>query len=241
MNCIVFASFGGITLLQHVLMMVQKGGEPGLDLQMQIAIISAGAALLGSLIGALATILSSWVTRKTQYIGKVTLYVKIVYEKTNEERNASRTKTWRFQQDGNCKMMVVPIWLEVCNTCGAPRIIRDVNLYAFKGNNEVATFTQIQRKGEGEKAIKFGNNESYTLVITENNAQRYEMMFALREDEIDSRDKVFDALVLQYFDENNGKHSYLLSTIPECWHIGELKRPREWVSLTGNYPNHYRL
>lgn len=52
-----------------------------LNANQQIALISTGAALLGAIIGALATIVATWVNKKVQSSGKVSLFAKIVYSK----------------------------------------------------------------------------------------------------------------------------------------------------------------
>lgn len=45
--------------------------ETVVDLQIQSTLISAGAALLGSLIGAAASLLAVWLTKRVQASGKV--------------------------------------------------------------------------------------------------------------------------------------------------------------------------
>ena len=57
--------------------------ETVVDLQIQSTLISAGAALLGSLIGAAASLLAVWLTKRVQASGKVSLYVKMVYSKSS--------------------------------------------------------------------------------------------------------------------------------------------------------------
>lgn len=137
-----------------------------LDTNQWIALISAGAALLGAIIGALASLATIWLNKKIQSHGKILLYAKIVNSKD------PIGKPWGFYKIKNKSelYMQVPIWLDVCNTCGISRIIRNVNLYAYANKNEVAVFTQIQRIGDGKEAILLGNNEAYTFVIPSNSA-----------------------------------------------------------------------
>ena len=198
-----------------------------LDVNQQIAVISAAAALLGSIIGAAATLLATWMSRKMQTNGKLTLHLKMVYTKggTNEP--------WGFyrSQLKSGLYMQVPLWIDICNTSGISRIVRNINLYAYKDKKEVASFTQIQRIGDGESKIAFGDNESYTLVIPANSARRFNLDFMLRESDIPTEDKNFDELILTYFDEKNKIHAFHLVDMDQCWVEGSLQSKKEWITL----------
>lgn len=198
-----------------------------LDIDQQIAIISAGAALLGSVIGAAATLLAAWMTKKIQASGKLTLHLKMVHAK------GKINKPWGFYRDQRrCELyMRVPLWLDVCNTSGISRIARNINLYAYKDKKEVASFTQIQRIGDGDSKNALGDNESYTFVIPANSARRFSLDFMLRESDMPTEDKNFDELILTYFDEKNKIHAFHFVDMDQCWIEGSLKSKREWITL----------
>jgi hypothetical protein len=198
-----------------------------LDINQQIALISAGAALLGAIIGAFATLAATWLTKKVQSSGKVSLYAKIVHTKGKINRS------WGYYRSGSKPglYMLVPIWLDVCNTCGVSRIIRNVNLYAYAGKDEVAAFTQIQRFGDGEEEILLGNNESYTLVISSNSACRFNLSFMLYEHELPPDKKAFDELILTYFDEKNNVKAFHFVKPSHCWVEGALSNEKQWITL----------
>ena len=164
--------------------------ETVVDLQIQSTLISAGAALLGSLIGAAASLLAVWLTKRVQASGKVSLYVKMVYSKSSSHN------PWGFyrSQQKQGLFFRVPLWLDVVNTCGIPRVIRNFNLYAYREETEVAPFTQVQRIGDGENAIPLGDHESYSLVIPANSARRFDLEFILHEMDMPKDGKVFDQL-----------------------------------------------
>ena len=132
--------------------------------------------------------------------------------------------------------MNVPLWLDVCNTCGISRILRNVNLYAYYGKNEVAAFTQIQRIGDGNEAILLGENESYTLVIPANSARRYDLLFELHEQDIPSGSKEFDEIILTYFDEKNNIHAFHFVKPGRCWVEGPLDYINNWITLNKKCP-----
>lgn len=203
-----------------------------LDRNQQIALISAGAALLGAIIGALATLASTWLNKKVQTSGKVSLYAKIVYSKGNVSRS------WGYYRSQNKLglFMQVPIWLDVCNTCGVSRILRNVNLYAYAGKEEIASFTQIQRVEKGEETILLGDNESYTLVIPANCARRFDLNFMLHEQDLVVDKKVFDNLILIYFDEKNIIHAFYFTNPNNCWIEGALRIEKQWITLDKKFP-----
>lgn len=203
-----------------------------LDANQQIALISAGAALLGAIIGALATLATTWLNKKVQSSGKVSLYAKIVNSKGNIN------KPWGYYKSENKSglFMQVPVWLDVCNTCGVSRIIRNVNLYAYAGKDEVSAFTQIQRIGTGEEAIPLGDNESYTLVIPSNSARRFDLSFILHEEELPPDKKAFDELILTYFDEKNNVQAFHFVKPNHCWVEGALRIEKQWITLDKKCP-----
>ena len=194
-----------------------------MDTNIVMALISAGAALLGYVIGASATIMATILNKKMQEKGKVTLYMRHVASNSG--------KNWGYYQGSRGMYFRVPLWVDVINECGIPRIIRDINLYAYKEGKEVKEFTQIQRIGDGENAFKFGENEAYTLVIPERSSKRYNLEFMLRKNDINTEEQEFDQLVVMYFDEKNRKYVYNLEKINICWKVGELKNRKEWIQL----------
>lgn len=198
-----------------------------LDVNQQIAIFSAGAALLGSVIGAAATLLATWLSKKIQTSGKLSLHLKMVYTK------GAINKPWGFYRDQLTAglFMRVPLWLDVCNTSGISRIVRNINLYAYKDEEEVASFTQIQCISDGNSKIALGDNESYTLVIPANSARRFSLDFMLYESDVPTEEKDFDELILTYFDEKNIIHAFHFTGVDQCWIEGPLDTKREWITL----------
>ena len=193
------------------------------NLNMMMALISAGAALLGALIGAISTLAATWLNRKLLNSGKISLFAKIVYSKITND-------PWGFYGSSNNLRFLIPIWLDVCNTSGISRIIRDVNLFAYNGKKEIASFVQIQAYGE-ENRITFGDNESYTLVVQPNSAQRFNLLFVLKETDLSSDNKIFDKIILRYFDEKNCSNAFYLIKLEKVWEQGPLKIVKEWITI----------
>lgn len=132
--------------------------------------------------------------------------------------------------------MDIPIWLDICNTCGVSRIIRNVNLYAYAEKEEVAVFTQIQRSGEGQEKITLGDNESYTLIIPPNSARRFDLEFILHEQEMPPGKREFNEIILSYFDERNNIKAFHFLNLNSCWIEGSLIRGKQWIDLDKKCP-----
>ena len=198
-----------------------------LDVNQQIALISAGAALLGSIIGAVATLLGTLLTRKLQKSGKVALHVRPVYSQSKSKHFSGFYQS----QEKAGLYMHIPLWLDAVNTSGVPRILRNVNLYAYREKTEIAEFTQTQRIGDGDSAILLGDHESYTLVVPENSARRFNLEFILHEQEIKAENKNFDELVFSYFDEKDRVQAFHFTKIDSCWSEGPLNIKRKWISM----------
>ncbi len=189
-------------------------------------LISAGAGLVGAVIGAGATLLSTWLTKRLQTSGKVSLHAKIIHTPT-----VSRAWGFYTSQTKLGLYLLIPLWLDVCNTSGIPRILRNVNLYAYVNGEELASFTQIQRSGDGESDIPFGENGAYTVVVPENSAKRFEMLFMLYENELPGENKNFDEVILTYFDGKNQIHAFHFVSINRCWVMGSLPEQKAWITL----------
>ena len=191
------------------------------------SLISAGAGFVGAVIGAGATLLSTWLAKRLQTNGRVFLYARIVHIPTGNHQ------TWGYDISGTKPglYLMIPLWLDVCNTSGVSRILRNVNLSAYFNKKEVASFTQIQRSGDGGNAIQFGENGAYTVVVPANSAKRFEMLFMLHETELPDKSKEFDELILTYFDEQNKIHSFHFASIEQCWVRGALPEQKEWITL----------
>ena len=194
---------------------------------MQGAIVSGVIGLSGAVIGALATLVATWLTRKMQEYGKISLFAKMVYSKSSADKACGYYRS----QMGPGLYLRIPLWLDIVNTSGVSRIVRNVNLYACSDKKEIASFTQIQRIGDGESAILLGNNEAYTFVIPPNSACRFDVEFMLAERDMSADEKEFDEIVLSYFDEKNRIHAYHLVNVEFCWVEKKIPMEKQWITL----------
>ncbi len=190
-------------------------------------LISAGSGLLGAVIGAGATILSTWIAKCIQESGKLTLHARIVYSKGKVHPAcgyySSQTKAGLFFR--------IALWVDVCNTSGVSKIARNVNLHACYKKKDIAEFVPIQYIGTEDGRIPLGDNESNTLVIPANSAKRFDLEFMLHEQDLPQDEKEFDELILTYFDEKNKIHAFHFMKVEKCWVQGPIKVSRQWITL----------
>ena len=93
---------------------------------MQSAIVSGTIGLIGAVIGAVAAIASTWVAKKLQTVGKVSLFAKMVYSKGPVEKACG----YYHCQNESGLYLRIPLWLDIVNTSGISRIVRKVTVYA---------------------------------------------------------------------------------------------------------------
>lgn len=80
------------------------------------------STLIGAAIGFLSSVGIIIVERLFDRSGKLKIFAKVVYHRTNENR------TWGFHSGAEGLIFGVPLWLEFENTSNTTRVIRDVNL-----------------------------------------------------------------------------------------------------------------
>ena len=200
-------------------------------LQITIAKISALSALAGSIIGALATLSSTWLTKRLQEKGNVSVFCRLVGSLADGKEFGIYKS-----DDRSGLVMRVPMWVEVCNTSGISRFVRDVNVVGCIGKREVCEFIQFQAYNLGEQnQVIYGDNQAYTLVVEGNSTRRFQVEFAIKQVEISEKDRNIDSLWIRYYDEKNRKHIkefYKISDNP-VWSIRKFDYKRRWFEVSG--------
>ena len=200
-------------------------------LQITIAKISALSALVGSIIGALATLSSTWLTKKLQEKGKVSVFCRLV---------ASLPDGREFgiyqSGDGTGMIMRVPMWIEVCNTSGISRFIRDVNVVGCIDKQEICEFIQFQGSNLGkENELIYGDNQAYTFVAEGNSTKRFHVEFAIKQSDLSEDSRNINSLRIRYYDEKNKKHTkefYRITDNP-VWSIRKFGYKKQWFEASG--------
>ena len=203
-------------------------GFVNLPPEIQSAIVSGTTGLVGAIIGVATALITAWLTKKIEAIGKISLFVRMAHSKDPNNQPCgcyeSGTEFGLY--------MKLPLFLEIVNSSGIPRIIRNVNLYACSNKKEIVAFDSIRRIEDGEKSIALGNNGAYTYVIEPNCACQFDMEFYLIESLLNKEN--FDEIILSYYDEKNRYHAFHLIDVDFCggeWIEGEMTVPGDWITL----------
>jgi len=53
----------------------------------------------------------------------------------------------------------------------------------------------------------------------------------LKEEELPTDNKIFDEIVLKYFDEHNDIHAFHLIKPEKIWEHGSLRQVKDWITL----------
>ena len=199
--------------------------------QYNIAIIAALSVLIGAVIGACASLLSSFVSRKVTELGRVDVFCRIVHSKTGRKSfgvyNSSIT---------NKHVLIIPMWMEMANTAMSAKYIRDFNVVAYNNNEMVAEFVQIQGINIGEEnELEFGNHQSYSFMVDGKTIQRFELEFMLHESSLQDENKAFNVLKVRYYDErgNRTENTIYSNSSPIEWKIGDIPYKKEWILVSG--------
>lgn len=182
---------------------------------------------------------------KLNSVGNVKTYIKLVYTKSKVFKY-----NYGFYTDGNEEdaYMYIPMWVDLLNNTRTSKIVRNISLYAYMDNEEIAEFNQVPRledkdaNGDGKiEIILLGNNEIYSFVIPEKSLVRANLEFILYKNKIESEQKNFNKIVLTYSDEKDRLHAFEFLNIRDCWKIGDIEKSKEektWIKLKNKFKIH---
>lgn len=198
---------------------------------------------ISALLSMLSTLFIQFITEKIKELGKVDLYVKLVHT-----RSAVFNNEYGFYDGANDIYMHVPMWVDFINNTGTSKIIRNISLHAYMGDEEIAEFGQIQRikdrnvEGNGEiTVIRLGDDEAYTFSIPEKGTIRANLEFTLHKNTIENEQKNFNKIVLTYSDEKDRLHAFEFLNVRDCWKSGDIEKNKEekmWMKLKNKFKIH---
>lgn len=198
---------------------------------------------ISALLSMLSTLFIQFITEKIKELGKVDLYVKLVHT-----RSAVFNNEYGFYDGANDIYMHVPMWVDFINNTGTSKIIRNISLHAYMGDEEIAEFGQIQRikdrnvEGNGEiTVIRLGDDEAYTFSIPEKGTIRANLEFTLHKNTIENEQKNFNKIVLTYSDEKDRLHAFEFLNVRDCWKSGDIEKNKEekmWIKIKKKFKIH---
>lgn len=124
--------------------------------------------------------------------------------------------------------------LDIENRSNTSKIIRNISLFAYKGNTFIAQFKQCQGNSKNPNeagAIVLGDNGAYSTTISPNSTKRLHLEFLLKQKDLISGINQFNKIYLAYYDENDNLISYYLLDVESNWIEGTLASPKQWILL----------
>ena len=185
--------------------------------------------LISALVSIIVSCVSSWITLSLPKLKKSKIYVKFVGSRITESLSSLG-----YIKTTNGLSLHVPLWLDICNTAGVSKIIRNISLLAYKDSNFVAEFSQCQGNTNNPNkpgAIILGDEGAYTTVVPANSSKRLTLQFFLSQRDVSMGVNQFNKLYLSYHDENDNLLSFYLTDIDATWIEGTLVHPKQWISL----------
>lgn len=195
---------------------------------------------IAALLSMLSTLFVQFIIEKAKELGKVDLYVKLVHtkSKTFDYGFGFYEDEIAFTDNENEIFIYIPIYLDAVNNCKKPKVIRDINLRAYRYEIKIGDFMQVNKlediENNNETVCKLGDDESYTFTVSPSNASRKNLEFVLIKSQIVGNLKDFNRITLTYYDEKNKFHEYDFLTVEECWSLGEIKKTEKeekWIDL----------
>ena len=185
--------------------------------------------LISALISIIVSCVSSWITLSLPKLKKPKIHVKFVASRLTESLSSLG-----YIETTHGLSLHVPLWLDICNTTGVSKIIRNISLLAYKDSNFVAEFSQCQGNTNNPNkpgAIILGDEGAYTTVVPANSSKRLILEFDLLQGSIAPGTNQFNKLWLSYYDENDRQLRYYLIDVDASWIKGTLVSPKQWITL----------
>ena len=182
--------------------------------------------LISALVSIIVSCVSSWITLSLPKLKKPKIYVKFVGSRITESLSSLG-----YIETSNGTSLHVPLWLDICNTSGVSKIIRNISLFAYNDSKFVVEFKQCEGCKNKSGSIILGDEGAYTTVVPANSSKRLTLQFFLSQRDVSMGVNQFNKLYLSYHDENDNLLSFYLTDIDATWIEGTLAHPKQWISL----------
>lgn len=189
------------------------------DKEIVLLIIGALISLVSTLIGFFAQTYFMYVLSNR---GKVHIYIKSVYNKSTNE-------AWGFSKSLNGMVFDVPLWIELHNTKSTKQIIRNVNLSLYSQNKHVGNMIQVTHHDTKEGKEYFGNNGSYSFLLSGSEIKRFDLEFILLQKDFNG--KTFDEVRLSYYDTNDKHKEFPIFNLASTWTATNNRIDEDWRKL----------
>ena len=189
----------------------------------------------GAAIGLVVSLATTVIQRVLDRNGKVNIFYKFISPKSSSRVG------WGFRDSGDGNIYFsIPVVYEIQNTSNATRVIRDVNLLLFKDNRLVDSMVQINKMtsksttgGISQESEHYYGSESgsYSFVLSPCSIQKQECHYTIKCPFREKENRVFDQVVLRYYDEKNKSHYFAVKDICGNWNEKIFVPDTEWILL----------
>lgn len=180
--------------------------------------------VLGGILGFASSIGVIIVEKIMANRGNLLIFYKRIYSHLS-------CKPWGIRKF-DITLFEIPIKFEIQNTSSVLKVVRDLSMYLYEGEEEVDKFTSIEYYNytEDNKKIKeiCANEGSYSFVIPSKSIVNFKCYFSLKKSK--NKEK-FDNVKLSYYDHNNKKHIYDICKIENGWDSDEFSIDKDWIKL----------
>ncbi|MGM0337428.1 hypothetical protein [Enterococcus sp. AZ007] len=183
-----------------------------------LLVIGAIISIISTMIGLFSQIALQSILKNK---GKVKIYIKKVYSKTDSE-------PWGFRNYNGDMIFIVPVWIEFHNTKEKREIIRNLNLQLFKKGKRITNMIQASHYTVNGEKYSYGNEGSYSFILESTSISRYDLQFMIKKRDVESD---FDEVKLSYYDSKDKYHEILILKIEEPWNKAKQLVDKDWVSL----------
>ncbi|WP_459541851.1 hypothetical protein [Parvimonas micra] len=180
--------------------------------------------VLGGILGFASSIGVIIVEKIMANRGNLLIFYKRIYSHLS-------CKPWGIREF-DITLFEIPIKFEIQNTSSVLKVVRDLSMYLYEGEEEVDKFTSIEYYNytEDNKKIKeiCANEGSYSFVIPSKSIVNFKCYFSLKKSKNNEK---FDNVKLSYYDHNNKKHIYDICRIEKGWNSDEFFIDKDWIML----------
>lgn len=180
--------------------------------------------VLGGILGFASSIGVIIVEKIMANRGNLLIFYKRIYSHLS-------CKPWGIRKF-DITLFEIPIKFEIQNTSSVLKVVRDLSMYLYEGEEEVDKFTSIEYYNytEDNKKIKeiCANEGSYSFVIPSKSIVNFKCYFSLKKSKTNEK---FDNVKLSYYDHNNKKHIYDICKIENGWDSDEFSIDKDWIKL----------
>ena len=183
--------------------------------------------VIGAILGFLLSIVTTVVNRMIDKHGKMRIFYKMIYQKSTGQ------KARIAPMDGDT-YLIIPLYFELQNTSNTARVVRDVCLYLYNNDKQVAKMFQVQsiQNNRTKEITSFGGEKnSYSFVLPPTSIQKQECEFWYKVQTSQIGEYSFDEIRFAYFDEKNRTMECIFCKAENGWSGVDFNYKNEDVEL----------